>query len=288
VIDLEGLGEFDASAVLEDARGKPLMIALEAIEFDPKQPRRNIDPRALQELAHSIETLGVLQPVSLRAHPTKKGRYIVIMGERRVRASMIAKRSTIPAFVEEKPDPYAQVVENIQREDLSPSDLARFLAEREKEGHSRAYIAERLGKSRSFITEAARLNDAPAPIAAAYEQGRIADTRTLYLLVRAFAHAPERVMTLLAGNVPITREAASAAAGAQRSTHRINGEASRNEQAPAARKPANGFIVEVDGRKGHLNFRTQPSRTTTEVIFDDGQRDTVELARVTILSWTTL
>src|SRR5439155_6121292 len=136
-LDLTGLDQFRASALLADPPphdSVPQEMDLELIDFDPEQPRGSVDDASLAELAASIREKGVLEPVSLRRHPDRPGRFIVNRGERRVRASRLAGRRTVPWFLDERVDRYAQVIENLQREDLTPFDLARFIADRERDG----------------------------------------------------------------------------------------------------------------------------------------------------------
>lgn len=205
-LDLSGLEAFKASALLEDATGRPLELPLDAIDFDPKQPRRRVLTETLRELAETIKADGVLQPICVRPHPEHKGRYLINHGERRVRAARLAGLTTIPGFVREDVDPYAQAIENLQREDLLPLDVAAFVMEREQAGDSRAQIARRLGKPRSLITEVAELAQAPPLIRKVHDEGRCRDVRALYLLVRAHREQPQAVATLVAGNAPVTRE----------------------------------------------------------------------------------
>jgi ParB family chromosome partitioning protein len=215
-IDLSGLDQFKASTLLSERggpRGAPMDVALDLIDFDPLQPRRTINEATLAELAATIEAQGVLEPVSLRQHPDLAGRYIVNRGERRVRASRLAGKLSVPAFLDERVDPYAQVIENLQREDLSPFDLARFIQEREGMGDSRAAIARSLHKPASFITEVAGLIDAPAEVRAAFDSGRVRNTRVLYQLARGLRKNRPAVEPLLAGEVSITRETLEAARG---------------------------------------------------------------------------
>lgn len=98
-----------------------MQVALSLIDFDPSQPRRSVDERTIAELAESIQTHGVLEPVSLRRHPEAAGRYIVNRGERRVRAARRAGLETVPAFLDDRVDPFAQAAENLHRENMSPS-----------------------------------------------------------------------------------------------------------------------------------------------------------------------
>jgi len=285
-LDLSGLEAFKASAFLEDATGKPLELSLDAIDFDPKQPRRHVSEESLAELAETIKTDGVLQPICVRPHPNEEGRYIINHGERRVRAARLAGLLTIPAFIREDVDPYAQVIENVQRDDLAPLDLAAFVIEREQAGDSRVEIARRLGKPASLITEMAELARAPAPIRKAHDEGRCRDVRSLYLLVRTHREQPEAVESLLAGDAAVTREQVEALAAEQGvvRTRTPLSQGPRNGLR-SERSSGNELIVELDGQEATLDIKKHPSRTTAEVQFADGARRTVELARLHLIAW---
>jgi len=304
-MDLSGLDQFKASSLLNGAavtageNGAPPEMDLDLIDFDVEQPRRGLRQQDLAELAETIKAHGVLEPVTLRPNPDKPGRYIVNRGERRCRASRMAGKRTVPYFVDERVDRFAQAVENLQREDLSPFDLATFIAEREKEGFKRAEIARRLQKPASFITEAAGLVAAPDAVRAVFDAGRARDTRVLYQLARALREDPAAVQPLLAGAGAITRESidfalASAAApiggsGALPSPQRAG--KPEAEAAPARREPAkrlgNALLVEYDGRRGRLGWAKQPGKKTGEVQFDDdGTRKVVRLSELKVLEWT--
>jgi ParB family transcriptional regulator, chromosome partitioning protein len=286
VLDLSSLDQFMASGLLKDPAGTPLELALDLIDFDPAQPRRRVSEERLSELAETIKAHGVLQPISVRPHPQQPGRYIVNYGERRVRASRMANRNTIPAFIEEAIDPYAQAIENLQREDLSPFDLAAFIAERERAGDTRATIAKRLGKPRSFITEVAELARAPAIIRQAHDDGRCNDVRTLYTLVRASRDNAAGLAGLLARGTPIRRDQAEALVGhvgpfrSQDATRAAPGKyLGRKRPLPEA------LLVEVEGRKAMLSWSTQPARTRAEVTFENGVRETVDLINLRLIAW---
>lgn len=279
---LSAFADLDLSGLSRAATGQALELPIDAIDFDPEQPRRNIDPAALRELGDSIRQHGVLQPISVRANPTKPDRYIVNVGERRLRACRIAGHAMVPVFIDQDVDPYGQVVENIQREDLSPLDLAAFIAKREQAGETRVVIARRLGKSRSFITEIAALIDTPAPIRKAHDEGRIKDTRALYALVRTYRSDPSAARQLLAGDAPITRERLNGSAGAA-----MIGKTSAPIEVSRIKRPApGGMRVAVAGRKGRVQFAAQPSSTSAAVLFDDGKRATVTLSSLSMLAWT--
>ena len=141
--------------------GAPLQLRIDTIDEDPDQPRREFDPERLAELAETIRERGVRQAVSVRRHPTQPDRWMLNFGARRLRASKLAGKDEIPAFVDHTADSYDQVIENEQREGLKPLELALFVQRRLVNGESQADIAKRLGKSRQYIMIATALIDAP-------------------------------------------------------------------------------------------------------------------------------
>ena len=141
-------------------------IAISQIEPNPNQPRREFDEEAMQELANSIREIGIIQPVTLRQ--VGEGRYQIIAGERRWRASQLAGLTTIPAYIRTVEDENVMemaLVENIQREDLNAIEIAlayQHLAE--TTGMTQARISERVGKSRAAVTNYLRLLKLPAQV----------------------------------------------------------------------------------------------------------------------------
>ena len=135
---------------------------------DPKsdQPRKHFDKESLEELAKSIEENGLLQPILVREYGN--GRYQIIAGERRFRASKIAGLSEIPAIILDKDDRKVaelSLIENIQREDLNPIEEAMaFRALATEYGLTQEELSEKVGKSRSAIANSVRLLDLPAPV----------------------------------------------------------------------------------------------------------------------------
>ena len=101
--------------------GAPSRLRLADIDEDPEQPRQEFDPETLNELAATIAVRGVRQPVSVRVHPSTPGRWMLNFGARRLRASKLAGKTDIPAFIDAAFDSYDQVIENEQRESLKPS-----------------------------------------------------------------------------------------------------------------------------------------------------------------------
>lgn len=132
---------------------------IELITPNPKQPRTHFDDDALEELADSIATLGLIQPITVRREAD--GKYIIISGERRWRASRLAGRKTIPAYVREADDKELHemaLVENIQRQDLNAMEIAISLQRLIDEcGVTQETVAQRVGKKRSTIANYLRL-----------------------------------------------------------------------------------------------------------------------------------
>ena len=145
--------------------------------IDPKsdQPRKNFDRQLLEELASSIKENGLLQPIIVREYG--EGRYQIIAGERRFRASKIAELSEIPAVIMNKDDRQAAeiaLIENIQREDLNPIEEAMgFRALSEDYGLTQEELSERIGKSRSAIANSMRLLDLPEEILTLLAEGKL-------------------------------------------------------------------------------------------------------------------
>ncbi len=142
------------------------IVAIDRIEPNPEQPRLAFDPASLDELAASIREHGVLQPILVR--PLDGTRFQLIAGERRWRASRIAGLDTIPALIEEIDDDTAleiAIIENLQREDLSPLDEAAMYDRMVREhGYSIRKLADKLGKDKGYLENRLRLADAPPEI----------------------------------------------------------------------------------------------------------------------------
>lgn len=147
---------------------------LEDIEANPNQPREHFNDEHLGELADSIKKHGVLQPVVVRR---AGGKYQLVVGERRFRASKLAGRHTIPAIVRDIDDDDSlkfAMLENLQREDLTPVEEARgYAALRDDFGLSVKDVAGMLGKDRSTVANTLRLLKLPARVIELLEQGKL-------------------------------------------------------------------------------------------------------------------
>lgn len=150
-------------------------IPLSQISPNPNQPRREFDEEALQELANSIREVGIIQPITLRQ--VEDGKYQIIAGERRWRASQLAGLSSVPAYIRTVQDENVMemaLVENIQREDLNAIEIAlayEHLAE--TTGMTQEKISERVGKSRAAVTNYLRLLKLPAQVQMALKNREI-------------------------------------------------------------------------------------------------------------------
>lgn len=141
------------------------------------QPRRRFDRERLQKLAHSLESQGVIQPIVVRRHPHRHGRYELIAGERRLRAMRLLGWQVAPALVREIPEKHlleSALVENIQREQLTPIEEARaYQALMANLGYTQESLSRRVGKDRSTIANLIRLLGLPERLQEDLEEGRL-------------------------------------------------------------------------------------------------------------------
>ncbi|PTQ88941.1 ParB/RepB/Spo0J family partition protein [Agitococcus lubricus] len=168
----------DVAAVEADSTAPAVINSLQQLPLDQLQrgryqPRRDMNPTALQELADSIKVQGVMQPIVVR--PLAEQRYEIVAGERRWRAAQMAGLETIPAVVRDIQDDTAMamaLIENIQREDLNPMEQAtamhRFVEEFEL---THQQIAEAVGKARATVSNLLRLIALPREVKTLLEHG---------------------------------------------------------------------------------------------------------------------
>jgi ParB family chromosome partitioning protein len=182
--------------------GKPLEIPLELIERNPFQTRSSFDPAKLHELAQSISATGVVQAITVR--PLSGGRYQLINGERRLRASKQAGKATIPAILRQVSDEQAMemtIVENLQRADLNPMEQARAYQRLSSDFRmTQEQMAVRTGKERASVANFLRLLKLPEPVQQKVESGELSfgHARTLLGLAtpEQISVAAQKVMAL--------------------------------------------------------------------------------------------
>ncbi len=160
------LGDTARADAAQPASGAPHVLALDVLQAGKYQPRTQMDEGALAELAASIRSQGLMQPILVR--PLGGGRYEVIAGERRMRAAAIAGLTEVPVLVREVPDEAAAVmalIENIQREDLNPLEEAQGVQRLLDEfGMTHEQAAQAIGRSRSATSNLLRLLNLARPV----------------------------------------------------------------------------------------------------------------------------
>jgi ParB family transcriptional regulator, chromosome partitioning protein len=171
--------------------GRPLEINIDQIDRNPFQTRSHVNEEQLAELAASIASNGVVQPILVR--PLANGRFQLIAGERRWRASRTAGKTTIPAILRQVSDEQAMeitIVENLQRADLNPMEQARAFERLSREFHmTQEQMAHRTGKDRASVSNFLRLLKLPESVQVRVESGELSFGHARALL--AFEHAEE-------------------------------------------------------------------------------------------------
>jgi ParB family transcriptional regulator, chromosome partitioning protein len=178
------------AAPVEAEGGKPREIPIDQLDPNPFQTRSQMNEEQLAELAASIAANGVVQPILVR--PIADGRYQLIAGERRWRASQMAGRPTIPAILRQVSDEQAMeitIVENLQRADLNPIEQGRAFERLSREFHmTQEQMAMRTGKDRASIANFLRLLKLPEPVQSRVETGELSFGHARALL--ALNHHP--------------------------------------------------------------------------------------------------
>ena len=186
-----GLGKgfyeiFTDNNFADSKKGAAEMVRISAIDPRHDQPRKTFEREALESLADSIATHGVLQPIIVRESPTLEGTYEIIAGERRWRAAKMAGLSEIPAVIFDGDDLRAAqvaMIENIQREDLNPVEEALgYGALIDRFGLTQEQLAKQVGKSRTAITNMLRLLDLPDEVLDLLRSGELKEGHARALL----------------------------------------------------------------------------------------------------------
>ena len=202
-------------------------IPVELVGPNPRQPRRTLDEGALAELADSIRTRGLLQPIVVRALPG--GRYELLAGERRLRAARIAELESVPALVreaDERDQLDIALAENMARVDLNPVDEARACATLVEDlGLTKEQLGRRVGRSRVAISNLIRLLDLPEEALELIERGELSEGHGRAILL-CKDHGARRALAL---------EARDGAWSVRETEHRAReAEAGKEERRPKA------------------------------------------------------
>ena len=216
-----GLGKGLDALIRETSESRPdtsnLKLAIKDILPNPKQPRKNFDEKALAELAESIRSQGLLQPILVRpVGPQQPGKYEIVAGERRWRACQLAGLTEAPVFIRslsEQDTLTAALIENLQREDLNPMEEAIGLQSLKDEfGLSQDELAKGIGKSRSAIANSLRLLSLAPNARQDLADGKLSAGHARTLLSLTTPEAQEELRTIILEHGISVREAEALAA----------------------------------------------------------------------------
>ena len=170
-------------------------ITLATCRPNPDQPRKVFNPTALRQLADSIAEHGLLQPITVKRDPKDKETFIIVAGERRYRAFELLRRATIPAIITSGKVDEIALIENLQREALTPMEEAEALLRlKEKYHYTQEELAKSIGKARTTVTNLLKLNSLPKRIRKECSMSNIANRSFLMELARV--EDPKEQLTL--------------------------------------------------------------------------------------------
>ena len=159
------------------------IVQIKDIQKNPYQPRKEFSEEKIQELAQSIKENGLIQPIIVRKSPVLG--YEILAGERRYRASIAAGRSEVPVIVKQLSDQDMRlhsIIENLERENLNPIEEAKAYQSLIDKGFTHTEIAEKMGKSRPYITNLVRLLGLPKHILTEVESGKLSQAHARLLI----------------------------------------------------------------------------------------------------------
>lgn len=189
--NFKGKGDY---AKLTSKSGSFYDFDVDIISPDPNQPRKNFDETALQELADDLKKNGLIQPIVVRDDPDNVGKFIVVAGERRLKAAKLAgfkKIRSILSTYDSSQLGYVQIAENAKRDNLKFYEMAEFIVSRADAGEKQADIAEKLGISKTRTSEYMSWRDAPPFFKESKE--KFPSMRAFYDLVKLYAEYPVAV-----------------------------------------------------------------------------------------------
>jgi ParB family chromosome partitioning protein len=267
----KGMGRGLAAILPESSAGGPELreLPVEQIEPNPEQPRSRFDAGALEALAGSISSAGLLQPLIVRPLDDE-GRYELVAGERRWRAAQKAGLERVPAVVRTSPQDerlQAALIENMVREDLNPVDEARACASLVEDlGISKEELARRVGRSRASISNLIRLLDLPDPALELLSRGALSEGHGRALLQLGDQEKRKRLAKQAASEGWSVRETErrAAADGAAR-RRKPGGRISAEER--AALREAEEALESALGRD--VRVRRAGTGVKAELHFDD-------------------
>lgn len=242
---LSGLGNL--SDLLADggstASTGPQLIPLSDIDEDPNQPRKEGNPgfsdASLKELAETIKARGVKSPISLREG--ENGRFVINHGARRFRAARMAGKTDIPAFIDNDYSETDQVIENLQRDELTAREIADYIGRQKAAGMNGKQISALIGKSNAWVSQHAALLDLPDCLADAFASGRLRDLTVITELLKLWKKSPEDVESWLAdeqGDITRTSVKTFAEFLAEKQAENDGGEGGEEDSGEGDEEPA--------------------------------------------------
>ena len=216
------MGDTNINSTDNVAKSSEVTISIAALKPSPSQPRRLFDKNSINELAESIKSKGLVQPILVRPSKTDENSYEIIAGERRWRAAQIAQLHEIPAVIKNLDDVEAleiAIIENIQRSDLSPiEEAAGYKRLIDNHGHTQEVLSEIVGKSRSHIANILRLLTLPQSIQDMISEGKISSGHARAIMNSAF---PEQLAEKIINENLSVREAESLAKSKKSTVQKI-------------------------------------------------------------------
>lgn len=263
------------------------------IDEDPDQPRRKDNvgfaEKSLNELADTIRERGVKSPISVRE--AGNGRYIINHGARRYRASIKAGKATIPAFIDNDYTKLDQVIENIQRENLSPREIADYIGYRVSHGAKKGDLAKELGKSNAWISQHSSLLDLPEPISNAMNKGKISDLTAITELVKLYNKNADDISEWIAEADEISRatiQTMKEYIDSEKHSEERDSEETHEMSVPRERKKKPGpvgpkakIIVMYQNKKCELRL-VRPKGTGNAVILCKGESMEVPISELSL------
>ena len=216
------MGDTNINSTDNVAKSSEVTISIAALKPSSSQPRRLFDKNSINELADSIKSKGLVQPILVRPSKTDENSYEIIAGERRWRAAQIAQLHEIPAVIKNLDDVEAleiAIIENIQRSDLSPiEEAAGYKRLIDNHGHTQEVLSEIVGKSRSHIANILRLLTLPQSIQDMISEGKISSGHARAIMNSAF---PEQLAEKIINENLSVREAESLAKSRKSTVQKI-------------------------------------------------------------------
>ena len=253
-------------------------LPVEVIRPNPDQPRTRFDPESITELAHSIATAGVVQPLIVR--PLASGQYELVAGERRWRAAREAGLTEVPAVVRDEGENerlQTALIENMAREDLNPVDEARACATLVDDlGLTKEELARRVGRSRAAVSNLIRLLDLPDPALDLLRTKELSEGHGRAILQARGADARRRLARDAAAGGWSVRETERRAKLASKGKGAPRGRGRRSADEAEAITAAEDALEEAIGRD--VRMRATKEGLKAELVFDDLD-DVRELAR---------